>query len=225
MGDYGCIDIVLFAMIAAFLILRLRSVLGKHRNSGEGKSNLGLHTLTQSHKIDKQPAEGDSEKESKIDEPQNSEKDNDGVDLAEIQGAIPGFEKGEFLAGVRAAFEIIVNSFSSGDKEKLAGLLSDEVFNNFSSAITDRERLGHVSESSLIRIIDTVLLEANISDGSVLLTVKILSEQINATKGEQGEVVDGNPDLVLEVADIWTFSKEIESPDPNWRLVATRSLE
>tara|TARA_B100001029_G_C15035887_1_gene440104 strand:- start:727 stop:1401 length:675 start_codon:yes stop_codon:yes gene_type:complete len=224
MGDYGFIDIVLFAMIAAFLILRLRSVLGKHRNSGEGKSNLGLHTLTQSHKTEKQPAEGDSKEESKI-EPQNSEKDNDGVDLAEIQGAIPGFEKGEFLAGVRAAFEIIVNSFSSGDKEKLAGLLSDEVFNNFSSAITDRERLGHVSESSLIRIIDTVLLEANISDGSVLLTVKILSEQINATKGEQGEVVDGNPDLVLEVADIWTFSKEIESPDPNWRLVATRSLD
>ena len=224
MGDYGFIDIVLFAMIAAFLILRLRSVLGKHRNSGEGKSNLGLHTLTQSHKTEKQPAEGDSKEESKI-EPQNSEKDNDGVDLVEIQGAIPGFEKGEFLAGVRAAFEIIVNSFSSGDKEKLAGLLSDEVFNNFSSAITDRERLGHVSESSLIRIIDTVLLEANISDGSVLLTVKILSEQINATKGEQGEVVDGNPDLVLEVADIWTFSKEIESPDPNWRLVATRSLE
>ena len=224
MGDYGFIDIVLFAMIAAFLILRLRSVLGKHRNSGEGKSNLGLHTLTQSHKTEKQPAEGDSKEESKI-EPQNSEKDNDGVDLVEIQGAIPGFEKGEFLAGVRAAFEIIVNSFSSGDKEKLAGLLSDEVFNNFSSAITDRERLGHVSESSLIRIIDTVLLEANISDGSVLLTVKILSEQINATKGEQGEVVDGNPDLVVEVADIWTFSKEIESPDPNWRLVATRSLE
>ena len=224
MGDYGFIDIVLFAMIAAFLILRLRSVLGKHRNSGEGKSNLGLHTLTQSHKTEKQPAEGDSKEESKM-EPQNSEKDNDGVDLAEIQGAIPGFEKGDFLAGVRAAFEIIVNSFSSGDKEKLAGLLSDEVFNNFSSAITDRERLGHVSESSLIRIIDTVLLEANISDGSVLLTVKILSEQINATKGEQGEVVDGNPDLVLEVADIWTFSKEIESPDPNWRLVATRSLE
>ena len=224
MGDYGFIDIVLFAMIAAFLILRLRSVLGKHRNSGEGKSNLGLHTLTQSHKTDKQPAEGDSKEESKI-ESQNSEKDNDGVDLTEIQGAIPGFEKGEFLAGVRAAFEIIVNSFSSGEKEKLAGLLSDEVFNNFSSAITDRERLGHVSESSLIRIIDTVLLEANISDGSVLLTVKILSEQINATKGEQGEVVDGNPDLVLEVADIWTFAKEIESPDPNWRLVATRSLD
>ena len=224
MGDYGFIDIVLFAMIAAFLILRLRSVLGKHRNSGEGKSNLGLHTLTQSHKTEKQPAEGDSKEESKI-EPQNSEKDNDGVDLSEIQGAIPGFEKGEFLAGVRAAFEIIVNSFSSGDKEKLAGLLSDEVFNNFSSAITDRERLGYVSESSLIRIIDTVLLEANISDGSALLTVKILSEQINATKGEQGQVVDGNPDLVLEVADIWTFSKEIESPDPNWRLVATRSLE
>ena len=224
MGDYGFIDIVLFAMIAAFLILRLRSVLGKHRNSGEGKSNLGLHTLTQSHKTEKQPAEGDSKDESKI-EPQNSEKDNDGAELVEIQGAIPGFEKEEFSAGVRAAFEIIVNSFSSGDKEKLAGLLSDEVFNNFSSAITDRERLGHVSESSLIRIIDTVLLEANISDGSVLLTVKILSEQINATKGEQGEVVDGNPDLVLEVADIWTFSKEIESPDPNWRLVATRSLE
>ena len=224
MGDYGFIDIVLFAMIAAFLILRLRSVLGKHRNSGEGKSNLGLHTLTESHKTEKQPVEGDSKEESKI-EPQNSEQDNDGVDLAEIQGAMPGFEKGEFLAGVRAAFEIIVNSFSSGDKEKLAGLLSDEVFNNFSSAITDRERLGHVSESSLIRIIDTVLLEANISDGSVFLTVKILSEQINATKGEQGEVVDGNPELVLEVADVWTFSKEIESPDPNWRLVATRSLE
>ncbi len=224
MGDYGFIDIVLFAMIAAFLILRLRSVLGKHRNSGEGKSNLGLHALTQTQKTDKPTTEADGKEETKV-EPKNTEENSGGVDLVEIQKAIPGFEKGEFLAGVRAAFEIIVNSFSSGDKDKLAGLLSDEVFNNFSSAITDREKQGHVSESSLIRIIDTVLLEAGISDGSVLLTVKILSEQINATKGEAGEVVDGNPDLVMEVADIWTFSKEIESPDPNWRLVATRSLD
>ena len=224
MGDYGFIDIVLFAMIAAFLILRLRSVLGKHRNSGEGKSNLGLHTLTQTQETEKRPTESDSNEESKV-EQRNTEDHSVGVDLAEIQGAIPGFEKGEFLAGVRAAFEIIVNSFSSGDKDKLAGLLSDEVFNNFSSAITDREKKGHVSESSLIRIIDTVLLEASISDGVALLTVKILSEQINAIKGEEGEVVDGNPDLVMEVADIWTFSKEMESPDPNWRLVATRSLD
>ena len=224
MGDYGFIDIVLFAMIAAFLILRLRSVLGKHRNSGEGKSNLGLHTLTQTQKTDQPIAEAESKDESKI-EPTKTEDHASGPDLVEIQGAIPGFEKGEFLAGVRAAFEIIVNSFSSGDRDALGGLLSEEVFNNFSSVITDREKQGHVSESSLIRIIDTVLLEANISDGSAFLTVKILSEQINATKGDTGEVVDGNPDLVMEVADIWTFSKEIESPDPNWRLVATRSLD
>ena len=224
MGDYGFIDIVLCAMIAAVLILRLRSVLGKHRNSGEGKSNLGLSTLTQTQEADKGPTESESAEESKA-EAKNNKELSDGVDLVEIQVAIPGFEKGEFLAGVRAAFEIIVNSFSSGDKDKLAGLLSDEVFNNFSSVITDREKKGHVSESSLIRIIDTVLLEASISDGAALLTVKILSEQINAIKGEEGEVVDGNPDLVMEVADIWTFSKEMESPDPNWRLVATRSLD
>jgi len=224
MGDYGFIDIVLFAMIAAFLILRLRSVLGKHRNSGEGKSNLGLHALTQTQKTDKTTTEPDSNEESKG-EPKNTEEDSGGADLVKIQKVIPSFEQLEFLAGVRAAFEIIVNSFASGDKDKLAGLLSDEVFNNFSSAITDREKKGYVSESSLIRIIDTVLLEASISDGAALLTVKILSEQINAIKGEEGEVVDGNPDLVMEVADIWTFSKEMESPDPNWRLVATRSLD
>ena len=224
MGDYGFIDIVLFAMIAAFLILRLRSVLGKHRNSGEGKSNLGLQPLTQSQKTDEPAKEVDNKEETK-EKPKSTEDHSGGVDLVEVQGAIPGFEKGEFLTGVSAAFEIIVNSFSSGDKDKLASLLSDEVFNNFSNAITDREKQGHVSESSLIRIVDTVLLEASISDGSVFLTVKILSEQINATKGDGGEVVDGNPDLVMEVADIWTFSKEIESPDPNWRLVATRSLD
>tara|TARA_Y100000739_G_C20504119_1_gene416395 strand:- start:28 stop:705 length:678 start_codon:yes stop_codon:yes gene_type:complete len=225
MGDYGFIDIVLFAMIAAFLILRLRSVLGKHRNSGEGKSNLGLHTLTQSQETEKRPTEGESKEESKAEGPKKTEDQSGEVDLVEIHAAIPGFERGEFLDGVRAAFEIIVNSFSSGDKDKLAGLLSDEVFNNFSNAITDREQKGHVSESSLIRIIDTVLLEASISDGSALLTIKIVSEQINAIKGEEGEIVDGNPDLVMEVADIWTFSKEVESPDPNWRLVATRSLD
>ena len=191
---------------------------------GDRHSGRDRGTQTETQKTDKPTTEADSKEESKA-EPKNTEEQSGGVDLVEIQKAIPSFEEGEFLAGVRAAFEIIINSFSSGDKDKLAGLLSDEVFNNFSSAITDREKQGHVSESSLIRIIDTVLLEAGISDGSALLTVKILSEQINATKGEEGEVVDGNPDLVMEVADIWTFSKEIESLDPNWRLVATRSLD
>jgi predicted lipid-binding transport protein (Tim44 family) len=104
----------------------------------------------------------------------------------------------------------------------LGSLLSAEVLGNFSEAITSRENAKETLETTLVRIVDVALLEA-FMDGEVShISVKIISEQVNVTQNAEGEVVDGNPDRVSEITDIWTFARDTKAHDPNWALVATR---
>ena len=145
--------------------------------------------------------------------------------FTQIQIASPDFDRTEFLVGARTAFEMIIQAFAEGDRELLESLLSDEVYGNFLAAITSREGANETLENTLIRIVSGDPIEAYM-DGSVAnVTVKIVSEQINVTRDAEGEVVDGDPDHVSEITDIWTFARDTQSRDPNWALVATRSLD
>ena len=144
------------------------------------------------------------------------------VGLVEIVKTLPDFDRAEFLAGVRTAFEIIIKAFAAGDREQLRSLLSSEVLGNFSEAITSRENAKETLETTLVRIVDVALLEVYM-DGEVShISVKIISEQVKVTQNAEGEVVDGNPERVSEITDIWTFARDTKAHDPNWALVATR---
>ena len=145
--------------------------------------------------------------------------------FAEIGRASPGFNPKEFLSGVRAAFEIIIKAFADGEREQLKSLLSPNVYNNFSDVITGREDNEERLDNTLIRIIDVIALEAFMEQKISNITVKIISEQINVTLNVENEVIDGNSDYVAEITDIWTFARDTQSQDPNWQLVATRSLD
>ena len=231
MGEgFQFIDIVLFAMIAAFLILRLRSVLGRHRDSGRSDGVFGAER--------RPPAQDDEA--TMVPEPQKTDEVEEKVDnqqqadpnwaeekrldagFADIVKASPDFDRAEFLGGVRTAFEIIIKAFAAGDREQLGSLLSAEVLGNFSEAITSRENAKETLETTLVRIVDVAMLEAYM-DGEVShISVKFISEQVNVTQNAEGEVVDGNPDRVSEITDIWTFARDTKAHDPNWPLVATR---
>ena len=145
-----------------------------------------------------------------------------GVGCWEIGGGYGSVEEQEFIAGVHSAFEIIIKAFAAGDRERLVSLLSAEVLGNFSRAITLRENEKETSENTLIRIVDVALLEAYMDDDVSHISVKIISEQVNVTQNAEGEVVDGNPERVAEITDIWTFARDTKAHDPNWALVATR---
>ena len=231
MGEgFQFIDIVLFAMIAAFLILRLRSVLGRHRDSGRSEGIFGAERRPPSEEdkptVVPEPPKADEVEEKLKNQPPPDpnlvEEEHLDAGFAEIVKASPNFDSAEFFAGVRTAFEIIIKAFAAGDREQLGSLLSAEVLGNFSEAITSRENAKETLETTLVRIGDVALLEAYMDGDVSHISVKIISEQVNVTQNAEGEVVDGNPDRVSEIADIWTFARDTKAHDPNWALVATR---
>ena len=223
------LDIILFAMIAAFLILRLRSVLGRHKDSGEPQKNNDRESLPadisknniNENVVSLQPVKSDKEDQ---EETVNAETALE-IGVHEIQTATNDFDPTDFLNGANAAFEMIVQAFTNGDTELLETLLNNDVYNNFLQAIRGRESKNQILENSLVRIVSSEIIEANMMDNSANVTVKIVSEQVNVVRNEGNEVVSGDPDQITVVNDIWTFARDIGSQDPNWMLIATRSLD
>ena len=125
----------------------------------------------------------------------------------------------------RAAFELIIQAFAEGDRELLKSLLSEESMPIFCRRLLAGEDASEKLENTLIRIASAEPIEAYMDGASAHVTIKIVSEQINVTRDAKGEVVDGDPDHVSEITDIWTFARDTQTSDPNWELVATRSLE
>jgi predicted lipid-binding transport protein (Tim44 family) len=235
MGEsFQYVDIILFAMIAAFLVLRLRSVLGRHKDDGRPQ---GRPPGESRHDPLAQPSHAGDETVIPLPDrmrrprPETPFDDNASASpvspidkaVAEIRAHEPRFTVPEFLQGARTAFEMIVQAFADGDRKTLKQLLSAEVYENFDSAMRDRESRNETLENTLIRIVSTDMTEAEVEHDIASVTVKIVSEQVNITKSATGEVVDGNPNHIAEVSDIWTFSRDLRSRDPNWKLVATRS--
>ena len=234
MGEgFQFIDIILFAMIAAFLVFRLRNVLGR-RDGHEG----GFSDPTKP-RVNEKP-ENDDDDDSNVvqlaDRDQNDgwsameeniEKSDDPLanGLTNIQRADPSFNPGEFMEGAATAFEMILNAYSAGETSVLKNLLSPDVYGNFAKAIRDREQAGEVLEDTLVDIKNAEIVEAFMESRQAAVTIKFISEQVNVTRDESGDVVDGNPNAIITVTDFWTFGRDTRSKDPNWTLVATRSLD
>jgi predicted lipid-binding transport protein (Tim44 family) len=223
-GGFQFLDIILFAVVAVFLIVRLRSVLGRRTGTEQRRDPFaGAPANDQPVRREAPIAVPDLSAKPAIAPAPEAPVTPIAAGLAEIRQADPGFEQDHFLAGCRAAFEMIVNAFAAGDAATLRPLLSDEVFANFNGAIEERRKAGNMHTTTLIGIRAVDLLEAGMQARNAVLTVKIVSDQINVTRDSVGRAVEGDPTTVVPVTDIWTFSRNTRSRDPNWTLVATRS--
>jgi predicted lipid-binding transport protein (Tim44 family) len=218
MGEFQqYFDIILFAMVAAFLVLRLRSVLGR-RTGNERRRELFVRRT-------RPPAEN----RPTLVEPDpgaaasTAPADAVAVGLNQLRRADPSFDPAHFLEGARTAFEMIVGAFAKGDKEGLRPLLSDEVLQQFSSAIDERAAAKETLETRLVRLDNSEIIEAEQAGRNAQVTVKLTSQQINVTRAMDGSIVDGDPDHPTEKTDYWTFARDTRSADPNWVLVATSS--
>jgi predicted lipid-binding transport protein (Tim44 family) len=212
-------DIVLFAMVAVFLVLRLRSVLGR-RTGNERRRELMRRVPPAGNNVvafgDRAPAPPVQPANAPAADPvQNG--------LQRIRSADPGFDPGQFLAGAQIAFETIVGAFAAGEKARLRPLLSDEVFKPFSTAIDERDTAGERLETRIVQLKDADIAEAELAGPIARVTVKFVSDQIHALRAHDGSVVDGDPDHPIEKTDFWTFVRDTGSADPNWVLVATAS--
>ena len=221
MGDFQqYFDIILFAMVAGFLVLRLRSVLGR-RTGNERRRELFVRRT--------RPA---PEKAPNLIEPSPGAvaavttappADVVAEGLNRIQRADPSFDPSRFLEGARAAFQMIVTAFANADKAGLRPLLSDEVFQQFVTAIDERAAAKETLETRILRLDSADIGEAELLGRNAQVTVKLTSQQINVTRAMDGSIVDGDPEHPTEKTDYWTFARDTRSADPNWVLVATSS--
>lgn len=238
-GGFQYFDIILFAMIAVFLILRLRSALGR-RDGHEGD----YRDLFSGGQKDKPPH--DETRDNIVQLPnngteKNGEYERDDIEesvlasepevfegpaaygLEEIRTIDERFSAKAFVQGARGAFEMILGAYASGDTKTLKSLLSPDVYENFESAIKEREAAGETLDETLVGIITAEVVEAGVSGDEAIITVKFVSEQISALRDKEGTVIDGDPAKVIRRVDFWTFSRDRRSDDPNWFLVETSS--
>jgi len=228
----GLFEIILLAAIAAFLVLRLRSVLGRRGGhepppgrydpfKGEKPEDAAEDKVIQ---LPERGTPEETDEEAAIAAPKPGEEDTPlAVGLTQIKIADRSFDENGFLGGAKAAFEMIINAFGQGDARTLRPLLSNDVYEDFSSDIKAREQSGETLETTLIGVNDAEIIEAELQGRTAFVTIKFVSEQINVTRDTDGKVVDGDPNTVTSITDIWTFARNTRSRDPNWTLVATRS--
>lgn len=145
--------------------------------------------------------------------------------LRAIAAADRGFDVDGFLQGARAAYEMIVTAFAAGDRKTLKPLLSREVFEGFSAAIADRESRSETAETTFVGIERAEVTGAQLKGGVAQVTIRFVSNLIAITRDSSGAIIDGDPNKVSDVVDVWTFAREVASRDPNWKLVATESGE
>ena len=237
----GFIDIysVIFLVLAIVIFLRLRSVLGRRTGSerppfdpysrrevpkpaaGEDKV-ISLPRRASDGEAPKADSEAAAEERVKTAAPAGSAlKDA----LVAIAKADRSFDPEQFVAGAKLAYEMIVTAYAEGDRKALKQLLSREVYDGFVAAIGQREARGEKMEFKFVGIDKADITDAALKGGTAQITIKFLSKLISATHDKDGKVIDGDPVHVSDVTDIWTFARDVASRDPNWKLVATESLE
>ncbi len=236
------IDIIFFALVAVFLILRLRNVLGRrtghekhppedifsrdaHGEAGaNGDNGDNVITLPET-KQTARGASGDGEVIAETASLTEKIMASDGLRAGfdEIRTLDPGFHANDLLHGAASAFEIVIAAFGTGDKKALRSLLSDDVYDDFAAALEARKETGETQETTLIGIKEGEIIEAGLEGNLAVVTVKFTSEQVNVTRNAEGEVIAGDADHIAQVTDLWTFARDTRSRDPNWTLQATNS--
>jgi len=197
-STFGFLDIILLAMLAAFVILRLRNILG--RKTGHQKKPFNKY-FPKGLGVMKDIENNEAIKTGNIDE--NTKK--------------------QFLKGAEFAYEQIITSFAKGDKKSLRPLLEKEMFNRFSEVIDERKIKQLKSETTFIGFKSIKILEFKKIENIYKVTVNFVSEIITCVKDKNNQIIEGNPDTIKTVNDVWRFAKNMWSQDPTWYLVDTSS--
>lgn len=220
------VDLILFAMVAAFLVLRLRSILGRRtgyerpQREGQGaydpKAERGAGG---DNVVDFPGVQGQAGGARRaVPDPRSPV----GQALMRIRGVDPSFDPNGFLDGAEGAFRMIVDAFARGDRQTLRMLLADDTYRGFEGEIARREAAGETQRSE-VRAMQEMGIEAADLRGTIAdVTIRFVSDQVNVTTAKDGSFVAG-AEGVTELTDIWTFQRDLRSEDPTWKLVATQS--
>jgi predicted lipid-binding transport protein (Tim44 family) len=222
MGASGFpVDLILFGMIAAFLVLRLRSILG--RRTGFERQAPPQYQAPAGQNPAGPVIEGRAETPAATASRTLPDAESPvGQNLARMHSIDRTFDPAAFLDGAEKAFRMIVAAFASGDRGTLRGLLNDETYNAFEQAIAARESAGQTQISTIHSIHSATIENAELRGNVASITVRVVSDQTSLTQDQAGHPVLGT-DAVTEITDVWTFEKDLSTRDPAWRLVSARS--
>jgi predicted lipid-binding transport protein (Tim44 family) len=225
-------DIIIFALIAAFLIYRLYAILGARHGDERARPNPFAPSgpaRQQEQRPRTYSAPPAPPKPASLPNPEayvDKEADSAGrvtAGLNDIAAADSAFDPGAFLQGARRAFEIVVASYAKGDLAALEHLLSPRLLSDFKAGVTARAQKGLTSQAILHRIKSARISEAHLGGVMAYVTVLFQAEETLFTRDASGAVVEGSPDRIVEVEDVWTFTRDTRAADPNWILVETRA--
>ena len=227
---------IIFLALAVFIFLRLRNVLGQRTGSERPPYDRAARNIVQgAPDSNVVPIPGTVIDQAPMAPPADVAPPTDrwkgiaeaGTALAQgldgIAAQDSSFDPRHFLSGARSAYEMIVLAFANGDRRSLKDLLSAEVYESFDAAIKERERQERKTETRFVSIDKAELVGADARERSAQLTVRFVSQMISVTRDKTGAIVDGNPDKVADITDVWTFARDPSSRDPNWKLVGTGS--
>ncbi len=231
-------------IVAVVVILKLRSVLGRRTGDEEARveryraerAQQGAPTTSSDNVVAIPRRDGvvpaPATEETQADAEERI-KTYPGVEAAARTGLIdiarldPAFDPDTFIRGAKQAYEMIVTAFAEGNRKLLKDLLSRDVYDGFTRAITDRESRAEQVDQSFVGIDKADILESEVKSGIASITVRFVSQLISATRDKAGAIINGDSQRIKEVTDIWTFSRDISSAkaraNPNWRLIATQS--
>jgi predicted lipid-binding transport protein (Tim44 family) len=210
------VDLILFGMVAAFLVLRLRGVLGRRtgfERPAQPEPRPAAFGLRPARPAEETSGAG-------ADRALPDPRSPPGQALARIGAADRGFAPGPFLDGAETAFRMIVSAFAAGDRPTLRALLSDDTYAGFEQAIAAREAAGETQRTEIRAVTQVSIEAADLRGRTADITLRFVSDQVNLRSDAAGAIVLGS-DAVTEIVDLWTFQRDLATNDPTWRLVAT----
>jgi predicted lipid-binding transport protein (Tim44 family) len=226
---------IIFALLAAFVVWKLRSVLGTrtgherppHERPGrpgpvdDGKPEGKVIRLPGA----AGPGAGGEEAEPAAERWAPFAVSGSGVAAGfdQIVALDSTFRPREFVEGAKGAYEMIIGAFAAGDQQSLKGLLAKDVYDSFAAAISEREARGETVETTFVSIDKCDFVDVQMRGKTANVSVRFQSKLISATRDKSGAVIEGSTDKVVDMVDIWTFARDVTSRDPNWRLVATEA--
>jgi predicted lipid-binding transport protein (Tim44 family) len=229
---------IIFLALAVFIFARLRSVLGQRTGRERPpydpySARDAAKPVTGPDKVVTLPDKSGEKSPVRVNQPEEPAVDRwagiaeagtaVAMGLDAITKAEPDFDARHFLTGGKGAYEMIVTAFAEGDRKTLKNLLAKDVFDGFAQSIAEREGRGETVESRFVALDKAEITHAEVKGNAAQITMRFISQLITATRNKAGEVINGSPERVTSVTDVWTFARDIGARDPNWKLVSTES--
>ncbi|MGB4107529.1 MAG: Tim44/TimA family putative adaptor protein [Alphaproteobacteria bacterium] len=223
-------DLLVYALVAAGLVFWLRSILGtRHGDERQRENPLARAALEPGPEAASPFAEEQRETTGEDRIKKLAAEEGGKVSVAEAEIGLVAiarvdreFDISFFMDGAQEAFAMIVESFAAGDREMLKDLLGQAVYHAFEAAITAREQRGEKQDTQIRAIRKAEAIEAKVDGRKAFVTVRFTADEVSVTRDSTGEIIEGHPEKVTSMRDVWTFSRDIKSRDPRWLVVETR---